>query len=155
MPPLASRWATWIYSKTKETHTVGQIPGSAGGSGTRRINALCGRNLDHVEVRRTISTRYSHHQCHWRVSHRSTHDPPDREISPASQLASLSGCGNSWRIHYLLELRVRNLPGRARRRTLAGLVLYDRQCPARLSRRLVRHAAGSRPIGAIETPRRG
>src|ERR1017187_580437 len=66
----------------KETHTVGQIPGSAGGRRPRRPGPLCGGHVDHGEIRRPVSAGHVRHQYNGRISHRSPDDAPDRAIQP-------------------------------------------------------------------------
>src|ERR1022692_3432499 len=75
----------------KETHTIGQIPGSAGGRRPRRPGPLCGGHLDHGEIRRPVSAGHVRHQYNGRISHRSPDDAPDRAIPTASQLAVVPG----------------------------------------------------------------
>src|SRR5580692_10359879 len=69
----------------KEAHTIGQIPGSAGGRRLGRLGPLCGGRLDHDEVRRPLSARHLRDQYYGRLLHRCPDDAVDREISPASQ----------------------------------------------------------------------
>ena len=54
-------------------------------------------------------------------------------IPSASPLAAVSGGGVAWRVHHVLELRIRDVSGRPRRRALAGAFVPRGQRGSRVS----------------------
>ena len=125
----------------KENWLVGQISGGARGSWNWRLNPLYRGNLGYGKIRRPFSAWHVHYQCDRFLPDRSPNAAVDRAPATESELAAFPGCGDSRRLHDILELRVREFRNGSRWRTRDGYAVHDGQRLARLHLRLAGHSS--------------
>ena len=133
--------------RRKGKAAVGQVLRGDCGCRLRRPDPICRRNMDYGEVWRTLPHGHIRHQCHRRLSDWSTHDPSDRAISTAPELATIPGGRCARRLHHLFELRIRDLSSCANRCPLARFAVYGGKRLAGISGCLDGGAIGRPAVG--------